>query len=112
MTSEQATVHHLDTGRSCHCRFIKRSRAHHDQLLQVLSDAESMLDLIEFAVTWGELDYSERTLIPPNRWVEFAHAHSWTDADLAERALSLATDVAMGARRVHRNAVLAAAGGS
>ena len=86
MTSEQATVHRLDTGRSRHCRFSKRARVHHYQLLRVLSDAESMLDLIEFAVTWGELDYSERAVIPPNRWVEFAHAHSWTDADLAERA--------------------------
>jgi hypothetical protein len=112
MTSEQATVHRLDTIRSCHCRFSKSARVHHDQLLRVLSDTESMLDLIEFAVTWGELDYSERALIPPNRWVEFAHAHSWIDADLAERALSLATDVAMGAQRVRRNAVLAAAGGS
>ena len=112
MTSDQATVHRLETGGRCHCRFSKSARFHHDQLLQVLSGPESMLDLIEFAVTWGELDYSTRAVIPPNRWVEFAHAHSWTDADRAERALSLATDVAMGAQRVHRNAVLAAAGGS
>jgi hypothetical protein len=47
--------------------------------LRVLRDAEGVLDLIEFAVTWGELGYSERAFIPPNRWAEFAHAHSaWT----------------------------------
>jgi hypothetical protein len=110
MTSEQATVHHLDTGRRCRCRFSKSARVHHDQLLRVLSDADSMLDLIELAVTWGELDYSEQAVIPPTHWVEFAQAHSWTDAERAERALSLAMDVAMGSQRVHRNTVLAAVG--
>jgi hypothetical protein len=109
MIREQATVHRLDTDRRCRCRFSKRARVHHDQLLRVLSDTDSMLDLIELAVTWAELDYSRHAVIPPDHWVEFAQAHSWIDGDRAERALSLATDVAMGAQRGHRTAILAVA---
>jgi hypothetical protein len=111
MASQSASVHHLDTSQNCHCRFRKSARAHHDQLLRLLTDADSMLDLFELAVSWGELDYSATTVISPNWWVEFARQHSWADAARAERAFSLATDIAMGAQRMQRAAIAAVAGG-
>ncbi len=110
MTLEHATVHRLDTSNTCRCRFRKRARAHHDRLLLLLADADSMLDLFELAVTWAELDYSEHALIPPNQWVDFAMEHTWPDTERACRALGLAADVALGAQRVHRAALVVAGG--
>ncbi len=72
---------------------------HHDQLLRIASDGDAFFELMELAVTWGELDYSEMPVIPPNRWLEFVDSHMWADGEKAERMLALATDVALGSAR-------------
>ncbi len=104
MTPTQATVHVLNPALcSRSCQFRGRTKAHHDRLLRVDRDSGEVLNLIELAVTWGELEYADRGVIPPSRWLEFAQAHRWQDADQAERILALATDVAMGSMRVARD---------
>lgn len=35
--------------------------------------------IVEMAVTWHELDYSERDLIDPGRWLDLVEAHQWVD---------------------------------
>lgn len=103
MSSSQATVLQLNTAPgACRCRFGRRAKAHHDQLLRLEHDRDELLELLDLAVTWGELDYSDRQIIPPNRWLEFARAHTWDDPERAERVMSLATDIAMGALRAGR----------
>jgi hypothetical protein len=52
------------------------------------------VELLELATTWGELDYSEEAVIPPQDWLDFAAAHTWRDTDTAFRLFSVATDVA------------------
>jgi hypothetical protein len=94
-----ASVHYLAAERPCRCRFVRDTQVHHDQLLRVTVDPDAFLELMELAVTWGELDYSEMPLIPPNRWLEFVDSHIWADGDKAERMVSLAIDVALGAAR-------------
>ena len=97
--SSSATVHYLPADRPCRCRFYRDTKGHHDQLLTVLQDPDQLLELMELAVTWGELDYSETPLIPPNRWLEFVDSHIWADGDKAERVMILAMDIALGAAR-------------
>jgi hypothetical protein len=100
--STQATVFQLDAVSSCRCGLRRRAKEHHDRLLLIDRDGEQLLELLELAVTWGELDYSNQAIIPPNRWLEFARDHDWRDAERAERIFSLANDIAMGAVRVDR----------
>ena len=83
------------------CPFRGATREHHDWLLQVDWDHARLVELMELAVTWGELEYGEQAVIPPERWMEFAAAHRWRDSDQAERILLMATDVAL---RVPRQA--------
>jgi hypothetical protein len=97
--SMSATIHYLPSDRPCRCRFAGDTGAHHDQLLKVLEDPDQLLELMELAVTWGELDYSETPVIPPNRWLEFVDSHIWVDGEKAERVMSLAMDIALGAAR-------------
>lgn len=108
-SSTLASVHYLPAERPCRCRFVREAQVHHDQLLRVTTDADAFLELMELAVTWGELDYSEMPLIPPNRWLEFVDSHIWGDGEKAERMISLAIDVALGAART--TARLESAGG-
>jgi hypothetical protein len=82
-----------------HCGFGGRLAAHHDRMLEVGDDAAAVLDLVELAVTWGELDYSASDVIPPAMWLDFCSRHAWRDPDQAMRAFELATDVAMGSER-------------
>jgi hypothetical protein len=82
---------------SC-CTVQSALRAHHDRLLRVDTDLDSMLDLFELAVTWGELDYSEAPVLAPVLWLDFARDHHWRFPERAERIFSLATDVAFRAR--------------
>lgn len=67
---------------------------HHDRLLRVETDLGELVELLEMAVTWGELDWSRSAVVPPHRWVDFALCHSWVDPARMERIFSLATDVA------------------
>lgn len=77
------------------CRYTTGSRAgHHDQLLWVETDIEAMLDFLETAITWHELDYSRDDRIPPEEWLDFAATHQWSDPDRVMRIFSLATDIA------------------
>jgi hypothetical protein len=69
-------------------------QAHHDRLLTVETDPDELLDLLELAVTWGELDYSGATLLGPSCWLEFARCHDWQHPERALRVFSLATDMA------------------
>jgi hypothetical protein len=94
-----ATVHYLSAERPCRCRYARQHGEHHDRLLQLGSEAEVFLELMELAVTWGELDYSETSVIPPNRWLEFVDSHIWADGEMVERMVSLAMDVALGSTR-------------
>ena len=81
------------------CEFRDQAQWHHDRLLAILSDPDELLELLELAVTWAELDYSSRPVIAPHRWTSFLNSHNWSDPQRAERIFSLATDVAMTATR-------------
>lgn len=90
------TTAYAPLGLSCcrgECDVAIRHRAHHDRLLAVDTDAEALLDLLEIAVTWHELDYSEAELVGPEHWLTFADQHDWTDPDRAARVFSLAVDI-------------------
>ncbi|GAA3823142.1 hypothetical protein [Streptomyces chiangmaiensis] len=76
------------------CAFSRSLHTHHDSLLTVDNDPHSLLELMELAVTWHELDYSGTQVIPPSQWLDFLDCHQWHDPDLAERIFSLATDIA------------------
>ena len=69
--------------------------AHHDRLLAAETDLEALLEFMELAVTWGELDYSTSDVIPPALWAEFCEQHSWRDAATMRRIFDLATDLAL-----------------
>lgn len=83
--------------RSCdrHCGFGRALRSHHDRLLLVDTDIDEMLDLMELAVTWGELDYSNELVIPPSQWLDFLDRHQWRNPSRAARIFTLATDIAL-----------------
>jgi hypothetical protein len=66
---------------------------HHDRLLRVDTDSEALLELIELAVTWGELDYSSQPIVGPRQWSTFAGRHHWTIPEHADRAFDLAIDI-------------------
>jgi hypothetical protein len=68
---------------------------HHDRLLTVEFDIGELLELIELAVTWSELDYSGAGVVPPEQWLDFAACHEWHDPDRAARIFSVATDIAL-----------------
>ena len=76
------------------CAVADRHADHHDRLLTVDTDADALLELLEIAVTWHELDYSDSDLVRPTDWVTFADTHAWRYPDRAERAFSLAVDIA------------------
>jgi hypothetical protein len=78
----------------CQCRFAFAAPAHHDHLVRAATDLRAALDLIELAVTWNELDYSEEELIPPVDWLEFSAEHIWPDTESAHRLFSAAVDIA------------------
>jgi hypothetical protein len=77
------------------CPFIVHAPVHHDQLLMVDHDIDQAVSLIELAVTWGELDYSQARLIAPAQWLEFAARHRWKYPCRAETLFSLAVDAAL-----------------
>ncbi|GEL22424.1 hypothetical protein PSU4_13780 [Pseudonocardia sulfidoxydans NBRC 16205] len=75
------------------CPAAARYPDHHELLLAVDTDAEAMLGLLELAVTWHELDYTDEAVIGPAEWLDFAATHQWVFPDRAERAFSLAVDI-------------------
>jgi hypothetical protein len=81
------------------CVFGGPTTWHHDRLIAIDDDPDGLLELIELAVTWAELDYSTTPVIPPHRWMSFLHSHHWPDPHRAERILSIATHMAMTATR-------------
>lgn len=81
------------------CEFRDQAQWHHDRLLAILGDPDELLELLELAVTWAELEYSSSPVIAPHRWTSFLNSHNWSDPQRAERIFSLATDVAMTATR-------------
>ena len=80
---------------SCHgqCAVAARFPEHHDRLLAVDTDPDALLELLEIAVTWHELDYSDSEVAGPGDWLTFAGEHSWSDPDRADRVFSLAVDI-------------------
>jgi hypothetical protein len=82
------------------CRPERRTRAHHDRLLRVEDDPDEVVELLELAVTWSELDYSEVAVVPPEAWIDFAVGHRWRHPERVLRLFSLAADVAL--RGPHR----------
>lgn len=83
----------IGQGSPCGCA-ESRWRDHHDRLLRVETDLGELVELLEMAVTWGELDWSGCAVVPPHRWLDFASGHPWRDPDRMERVFSMATDVA------------------
>lgn len=82
--------------RAIGCRYRDGGWAeHHDRLCRVETDPGELLDLMELAVTWHELDWSAAAVVPPSRWSDFAEQHTWRDPEWAERLFALATDVAL-----------------
>jgi len=73
----------------------QRWSAHHDRLLRVETDLDELLELLELAVTWTELDYSDAAVVPPERWTDFALTHPWSDPDRMERLFGLVADIAL-----------------
>ena len=76
------------------CPFTGFATAHHDQLLTVDQDIDQAVALFELAVTWGELEYSQISLIGPSQWSGFVATHRWQDQGRAEELFSLAVDAA------------------
>jgi hypothetical protein len=90
------TVHTFRPSSPCRrpCPASVLSPEQHDRLLRVDVDQEVQLELLETAVTWHELEYSEVPVIGPREWLTFAATHRWTLPERAERVFSLAVDVA------------------
>lgn len=87
------TAAHVRTACCRDCPAATTHAAHHDRLLLVDVDVDELLALIEMAVTWHELEYSDQQVIGPVAWQTFAQTHSWTDPERAERAFSMALDI-------------------
>lgn len=79
----------------CGCGHDGRTRVHHDRLLRLEDDIDELVELLELAVTWQELDYSGQDVVAPERWVDFANGHRWRDSARIERLFGLAADVAL-----------------
>lgn len=87
---------HITCRGRCHSDTARR--AHHDELLRVETDHDAMLDLLELAVTWSELQYPP-DVIPPEQWLDFALRHQWRNPQRMLRVFSLAIDIARTGRR-------------
>ena len=79
----------------CRCRFASAAPTHHALLQRAPTEMAAALELVELAVTWNELDYSQQDVIPPTDWLDFAADHDWDDPDTAERLFSAAVDIAL-----------------
>lgn len=86
ITSRRAPV-------ACPCRFAVVEH-HHNRLVRAPSEVAMALDLLELAVTWGEIDYSREAVIPPADWLEFADQHQWAEPEVALRLFGAALEIA------------------
>ena len=95
--------HQARPGRHVRCRptcaFDGATKRHHARLMAIEHDQDASLELMELAVTWSELEYSETRTIPPDSWMAFVESHRWEDPERVERIFSIATDIAMTAKR-------------
>ncbi len=68
--------------RRCGCRFERTAPAHHHRLISLeTAPMSSLVELIEIAATWGEIEYGETDpVIPPSEWIAFAETHAWDDS--------------------------------
>lgn len=87
------TAAHAPALRCRSCAATTEQAAHHDRLLLVDVDPGELLALIEMAVTWHELDYSQCDVLGPQEWASFAERHSWAAPERAAAAFSLALDI-------------------
>lgn len=96
MRTKAAPVSHICAA-SClpQCPYRGSWRWHHDRLLRVTWDHAELLDLLELAMTWHELDYAAYSLIEPSKWEDFLAVHRWQDHERAARVFHLAHDIAM-----------------
>jgi hypothetical protein len=84
------------------CSFDPAAQWHHARLRTLENDQDALLEFLELAVSWHELEYPATTFIPPDEWLSFAEGHRWASPARVERIFSLATDVAMAAGRAVR----------
>ncbi|GAC1388786.1 MAG: hypothetical protein NVSMB4_14940 [Acidimicrobiales bacterium] len=85
----------LRTTSVCTCSFQTAFPDHHDRLLQLEGDGiYGATELIELALTWDELDYSDQALIGPDDWAAFVSAHHWHDATAVAELIEVALDCA------------------
>jgi hypothetical protein len=89
--------HHPPVPAACRdtCTVATGTEWHHARLTRVEDDQDALLELLELAITWHELEYTESAVVAPDRWMAFVEDHHWTDPDRVERIFSLATDVVM-----------------
>jgi hypothetical protein len=84
------------------CAFDAAAEWHHARLRTLENDQDALLEFLELAITWHELEYSETSVIPPGQWMAFLENHRWTDPDRVTRIFRVATDVVMIAERATR----------
>lgn len=78
---------------SCGCRFEALFPDHHERMLQLESDGiYGVTELIELALTWDELDYSDTPVIPPDEWDAFVANHQWRDPTAVAEVVVVALD--------------------
>ena len=67
----------------CGCRFEQHAPAHHRRLVSLEREPmTALVELIEMAATWHEIEYGEsEPVIPPDEWIAFAEDHAWVDGD-------------------------------
>lgn len=59
----------------------------------------ALVELIEMAATWDEIEYGEtEPVIPPTEWIAFAEDHAWMDGDRVFDALVALASVAFPSR--------------
>ncbi|GAB3201192.1 hypothetical protein GCM10027062_22660 [Nocardioides hungaricus] len=81
----------------CGCRFEQSAPAHHRRLVALEHEPmTSLVELIEMAATWGELEFGEsEPVIAPADWIQFAQEHAWSDADRVFDALVALSSIAL-----------------
>jgi hypothetical protein len=89
-------------GCRAHCAFDGATERHHGRLKAIEHDPEAVLELMELAITWPELEYSEADTIPPESWDAFVASHRWADLNHVERIFGLAIDIVRTATRQRR----------
>jgi len=86
--------------RCCGCRFEQTAPDHHRRLVSIEAEPmTSLVELIEMAATWGEIEYGEmEPVIPPSEWIDFAEEHAWTDGNRVFDALVALSSLAFPSR--------------